>query len=192
MKSSRLCNWLLVAGVAQCGNACSAADAAPPAGVNKPAGACAAADTQPLAFWFGHWDVYSNGKLDGHDFVESTLDGCAILEHWDDVSGFKGMSVFYFEPHTHQWKQIWVTDHALAPGGLKEKTLIFASAGLARFQGTVWATPERRVLDRTTLQKLDNGSVNQLIEHSKDGGTTWTKAYDAVYRRAATRTAHGG
>ncbi|HSE11556.1 MAG TPA: hypothetical protein VLB69_02880 [Rudaea sp.] len=170
---------------------CSGADAAHPGDARQPAGACAVADAQPLAFWFGHWDVFADGKLDGHNFVESALDGCAVLEHWDDASGFKGMSLFYFEPHTRQWKQVWVTDHALAPGGLKEKTLIFSGAGITRFQGTVWATPERMILDRTTLRRLDDGSVNQLIEYSKDGGTTWTKAYDALYRRTAAETQHG-
>jgi hypothetical protein len=189
MKLSRLCSWLLVVDIAAyAGGACAAA--AQPADADNRAGACAA-DAQPLAFWFGHWDVFSDGRLDGHNFVESTLDGCAVLEHWDDVSGSRGMSLFYFEPHARQWKQVWVTDHALAPGGLKEKTLIFSSDGLTRFQGTVWATPERFVLDRTTLRRLDDGSVNQLIEYSRDGGTTWTKAYDAVYRRATQGTPHG-
>jgi hypothetical protein len=46
------------------------------------------------------------------------------------------------------------------------------------------------LLDRTTLRRLDDGSVSQVIEHSSDGGTTWIKAYDAVYRRAEPRSAH--
>ena len=87
----------------------------------------------PLAFWLGHWDVYAEGKLDGHSYIESALDGCAVIEHWDDVSKMHGMSLFYFEPHTAQWKQVWVTDHATVPGGLKEKTMIFAESGQVRF-----------------------------------------------------------
>ncbi|HEY2394522.1 MAG TPA: hypothetical protein VGH81_00905 [Rudaea sp.] len=149
------------------------------------AGACPAPPDQPLAFWFGHWDVYAQEKLDGRNFVESTLGGCAVIEHWDDASGFKGMSVFYFEPHAHQWKQVWITDHAFAPGGLKEKTMIFSSADSVRFQGAIWVAPDRMVLDRTTLRKLDRGRVSQTIEYSKDGGTTWTASYDAIYRPAA-------
>ena len=45
---------------------------------------------QPMAFWIGDWDVYVDGKIDGHNLIESTLAGCALLEHWDDSSGYKG------------------------------------------------------------------------------------------------------
>jgi len=165
--------------------AVSAARAASDAGAAPPSGACATPATQPLAWWFGHWDVYAGGKLDGHNFIESTLQGCAVLEHWDDVSGFKGESLFYFEPHAHLWKQIWITDHAQSAGGLKEKSLVYADADSVRFQGTVWVTPERMVLDRTTLHRVGVDQVSQVIEYSKDGGSTWTKSYDAIYKRTA-------
>ena len=88
---------------------------------NATSGACPAPSSQPLAFWFGHWDVYADEKLDGRNVVESVFGGCGVIEHWDDASGFKGMSVFYFEPHVRQWKQVWITDHAYAPGGLKAR-----------------------------------------------------------------------
>jgi len=148
------------------------------------AGACPAPANQPLAFWFGHWDVYAQEKLDGRDFIERALGGCAVIEHWGDASGFQGLSLFYFEAHARLWKQVWVTDHALAAGGLKEKTMIFSSADTVRFQGTVWLAPDRPVLDRTTLRKLDAGRVAQTIEYSKDGGSTWTTSYAAIYRPA--------
>jgi hypothetical protein len=171
----------------------STANAQAPAQPAAAATSCPATAGQPLGFWMGSWDVYAGGKLDGHDLVESTLDGCAVIEHWDDASGFRGMSVFYFEPHGRQWKQVWVTDHALAPGGTKEKTLLHATPDSARFQGSVWVGPDRMVLDRTTLHRLDDGRVAQLIEYSKDGGTTWKTTYDAIYRPAPKRSGeHAG
>lgn len=165
--------------------ACFGADATPPPVATKMSGACPAAADQPLAFWFGRWEVFAEGKLDGHSYIESTLQGCTVLEHWDDVSGLQGMSVFYFEPHIRQWKQVWITDRAFAPGGLKEKAMISSTSELARFQGSIWVTPDRMILDRTTLHKLEGGRVSQVIEYSKDGGTTWTKSYDAIYRHVA-------
>jgi len=144
---------------------------------------CAAAP-QPLAFWFGHWDVYAEGKLDGRNFIERTLDGCAVIEQWDDVSGMRGISLFYFDAHAQQWKQVWVTDHALQPGGMKEKQLISATPDEVRFQGTVWVSAQRAVLDRTSLHRRSADEVSQVIEYSTDGGRTWTRSYDAVYRRA--------
>jgi hypothetical protein len=140
---------------------------------------------QPLTFWFGHWDVYAEGKLDGHNFIERTLDGCAVIEHWDDVSGMHGISLFYFDSRAQLWKQVWITDHALQPGGMKEKQLISATPDEVRFQGTVWITAQRSVLDRATLRKLDADEVSQVIETSSDGGRTWRRSYDAVYRRKA-------
>ena len=147
-------------------------------------GRCPPAASLPFAFWLGHWDVYSAGKFDGRNFIESTLDGCSAIEHWDDASGFRGLSIFYFEPHAGQWKQVWLTDHARRPGGTKEKILIHADHSSVRFQGTLWVAPDHAVLDRTTLRKLESGRVSQVIEHSADGGTTWVKSYDAEYRRA--------
>lgn len=148
-------------------------------------GRCPDANELPFAFWLGRWDVYAGDTLGGHSFIENVLDGCAVIEHWDDTSGFKGMSLFYLEPHAGQWKQVWVTDHARRPGGTKEKFLIHASADSVRFQGTIWVAPDRMVLDRTTLHKLDGDRVSQIIEYSKDGGSTWIKTFDAIYRRPA-------
>lgn len=45
-------------------------------------------------------------------------------------------SLFYYEPGGAVWKQVWVTEQALAPGGLEEKRLIETLAGGAvRLQG---------------------------------------------------------
>jgi hypothetical protein len=39
----------------------------------------------------------------------------------------------------------------------------------------------RVVSDRTTLTGFGDGTVAQLIEHSRDGGITWEASFDAVY-----------
>ena len=35
-----------------------------------------------------------------------------MLEEWRDAMGGEGRSLFYMEPGTHRWKQVWVTDDA--------------------------------------------------------------------------------
>jgi hypothetical protein len=37
------------------------------------------------------------------------------------------------------------------------------------------------VLDRTTLTPLSDGRVRQVIEISRDHGTTWQTGFDAYY-----------
>lgn len=59
-----------------------------------------------LDFWLGQWDVSQGGQLVGTNTIETTLDGCAILEHWRDVEGGQGTSLFYYDRGTARWKQL--------------------------------------------------------------------------------------
>jgi hypothetical protein len=136
-----------------------------------------------LDFWLGAWRVTSEGRYAGDDVVATILDGCAIVEKWADVDGSHGMSLFYFNAFDKSWSQVWVTDRATARGGLKEKSLVARfPSGAVRFQGILAGAPGSTIiLDRTTLTPVKDGSVNQLIEISRDGGSTWSSTFDAIY-----------
>jgi hypothetical protein len=139
-----------------------------------------------LDFWLGQWDVSQGGRLVGTNTLETTLKGCAIFEHWRDVEGGQGTSLFYYDRGTARWKQVWVTEQGLAVGGTKEKTeqLEFTSNGRIRFQGQYPAREhEKTITDRTTLTRQADGAVRQVIEISQDAGRTWRTIFDAVYRR---------
>jgi hypothetical protein len=139
-----------------------------------------------LDFWLGQWDVSQDGRLVGTNTIETTLDGCAIFEHWSDIEGGKGTSLFYYDRGGARWKQVWVTEQALAVGGEKEKTeqLEFTADGRIRFQGQYPAADAAvTITDRTTLTRQEDGSVRQVIEISKDAGRTWRTGFDAIYRR---------
>ena len=135
-----------------------------------------------LDFWVGAWDVKVGARQVGTNRIEKALNGCAVLEHWTSATGGKGMSLFYFNPTTDVWKQVWVTERATGIGSLKEKTLVerFEDGGV-RFQGEIPLPNGRSYLDRTTLTPLPEGQVRQLIEISRDGGATWEATFDAVY-----------
>jgi hypothetical protein len=134
-----------------------------------------------LDFWIGNWSVIdSTGAQVGTNRIEKILDGCAVTETWRDASG-EGRSLFYYVPEQRQWKQVWVTPNALSPGGLKEKHLIAQSAVSVRFQGEVVGPRGGLVLDRTTLSTMSGGRVRQVIEISRDGGSSWRVAFDAIY-----------
>lgn len=146
-----------------------------------PAECEAVPDFHKLDFWLGSWDVYVGEQKVGDNRIEKTLAGCAVLEHWTDVEGNEGKSLFFYTQATDTWKQVWVTERATAPGGVKEKVLIesFDDGGV-RFQGEIPLPGGRRYYDRTTLTPLPEGRVRQHIEISKDG-KSWDSSFDAVY-----------
>lgn len=74
-----------------------------------------------LDFWVGEWEVFVEGEEVGENRIQKILNGCAISEEWTDARSRHGYSLFYFQPVSKTWKQVWVTDRALARGGVKEK-----------------------------------------------------------------------
>lgn len=134
-----------------------------------------------LDFWVGEWRVLVGDQQVGTNRISKVLDGCAITEEWTDARGGTGRSLFYVSPDTGLWRQVWVTNTALAPGGVKEKQLVarYPDGGV-RLQGEI-VTGGEVVLDRTTLRPLPGGRVRQTIERSNDGGATWIAGFDAVY-----------
>lgn len=133
-----------------------------------------------LDFWIGRWSVRTqDGEHAGVDVVERALGGYGILEHWRGAGGDEGESLFFFDAHTGNWRQVWAT-----AGHHKEKTLELAEPGRVRFAGTAHVDG-RTFPDRTTLTALPDGAVAQLIEHSLDGGATWRASFDAIYERSS-------
>jgi hypothetical protein len=137
-----------------------------------------------LDFWVGRWDVFVGDRLVGSNLIEKTLNGCAILEHWRARDGGEGKSLFFVDYDRH-WAQIWVSQWAMTPGGVKEKVMVDdPPPGSVRFQGVVRHPEAGAWLDRTTLTPLADGEVRQLIEISQDNGATWNPTFDAIYRPA--------
>jgi len=153
-----------------------AADDSPPA--------CADVATYgALDFWVGDWDVYSGDDKVGENRIEKILSGCAVLEHWRGAGGGEGKSLFFVSGEGI-WKQVWVTQWAARPGGVKEKRWqALDDPARVRFQGRIVLPDRSSYLDRTTLTKLPGGDVRQVIETSRDEGETWTVGFDAIYRR---------
>ena len=140
---------------------------------------------QKLDFWVGDWDVFANDELVGHNQIEKVLEGCAIVEDWTATGGGEGKSLFFVD-YDGNWRQVWVTQWAMTPGGVKEKMIAAdGPPGSVRFQGEIRHPKAGKWLDRTTLSPFENGEVRQLIEISNDAGQTWKSTFDAIYRPAA-------
>jgi hypothetical protein len=167
---------------------CDASPQTPAAPFPTPSLSLAPCDSDPayhlLDFWLGDWVVLADGREVGTNRVEKILAGCAVKELWRGAEGGRGDSLFFVQPGTRRWKQVWVTDEATSPGGLKEKQLVVRlPGGGTRFQGEIPAPDGRVILDRTTLTPSNDGRVHQLIEISRDGGSTWVVTFDAWYVR---------
>ncbi len=135
-----------------------------------------------LDFWLGTWAVSAAGMRQGTNRIESVLGGCAVIEHWTDVHGGSGKSLFYVDPVEGRWKQVWVTGQAWDPeGGVFEKELVPREGSTFVFEGDIGGDLSAR--SRTTLTPLQDGTVRQLIERSNDAGSTWSTTFDAVYER---------
>jgi hypothetical protein len=137
-----------------------------------------------MDFWLGEWTVKFGNRVVGTNRIEKILKGCALVEHWTAEDGSEGKSLFYYDATTGIWKQVWVTESAYAPGGLKEKTLVERmNGGGLRFQGEITRTGGEAYLDRTTLTPNPDGTVRQWIQISTDNGEMWTTVFDAIYER---------
>jgi hypothetical protein len=137
-----------------------------------------------MDFWLGEWDVKLGQRVVGSNRIHKMLKGCAIMEHWTARDGSEGKSLFYYDGDADVWKQVWVTDMAWSPGGLKEKVLVerMPRGGL-RFQGEITQPNGEVYMDRTTLTPNPDGTVRQWIQVSTDGGEMWTSTFDATYVR---------
>lgn len=137
-----------------------------------------------MDFWLGEWTVKLGNRVVGSNRIVKMLKGCAIMENWTAADGSEGKSLFYYDSNTQTWKQVWVTESAFAPGGLKEKTLVERlNGGGLRFQGEIARADGAVYLDRTTLSPNPDGTVRQWIQISTDGGEMWTSVFDATYER---------
>ena len=136
-----------------------------------------------LDFWVGEWVVNARDKKAGENNIQKILNGCAISEEWQGADGGRGQSLFFVDTDGN-WQQVWVTEWAANPGGVKEKALVKKiDGGGVRFQGSISRPDASSYLDRTTLTPNADGTVRQLIEVSMDGGESWRSTFDAIYVR---------
>jgi hypothetical protein len=148
--------------------------------------ACEDAPTyHALDFWVGEWEVFVNDRRVGVNRIDKVLDGCAIIENWSARDGGDGKSLFFVD-YDGQWVQVWVSQWARTPGGVKEKVMVDdPPEGAVRFQGVIRHPEAGEWLDRTTLTPLEDGAVRQVIEISEDNGASWNPTFDAIYRPLA-------
>jgi hypothetical protein len=143
---------------------------------------CQAPEYRQFDFWIGEWDVHdAQGQRIGANRIEAIENGCGIQENWTDRRGLTGRSVNVFRPTSKTWLQLWTSSWGgilLLEGRYENERMILSGDAIGR-DGTI----ERQ---RTTWSRTTEG-VRQLAERSRDGGRTWTVAFDGRYVRAPKR-----
>jgi hypothetical protein len=141
---------------------------------------CDGAEYRQFDFWIGEWDVTVRGQPAGTSVITSREKGCLIHEQWTAVRGGTGQSMNFYDRSDGKWHQVWVASNGSVlrfSGGLERGSLAYTSEA-RRPDGT-------KVLHRLVFTPNEDGTVRQHWTSSTDDGTTWTDAFDGLYRRRA-------
>jgi hypothetical protein len=151
---------------------------------NSPQG-CSSPESRQFDFWVGEWEVTdSAGRVPmGSSRVVIEELGCVVHENWTGQGGGTGQSFNFYQRRTGKWEQMWVSSagsylHLI--GGLEGRTMVL-QAEIPAPNGT------GTVLSQLRWSPEPDGRVRQLWRQSRDGGQTWTVAFDGWYRRKVGR-----
>lgn len=144
--------------------------------------ACTSPEHRAFDFWVGSWEVYDRtGTRRGTNEIRSILGGCVLHESYSTPAGYAGESFSLYDASRGVWHQSWVDNGGLLldiEGGLRSGDMVL--------EGITVDTDGRELMNRITWSRLDDAGdrVGQLWEVSRDGGATWTVAFDGDYRRS--------
>ena len=141
---------------------------------------CAAPEYRQFDFWIGDWDAFDEGNPNtvvARTRVDRILDGCVLLEDYQDTNGHKGQSFSIYDSSTKEWHQSWVTNRGqllLLDGGMQGNEMVLTAVE------RVASGKERKV--RGTWKRADDG-VREIAVISMDGGRSWQPWFDLHFRR---------
>jgi hypothetical protein len=154
---------------------------ATPSTTTVPPGVCTGPEHRQFDFWIGDWEVRgAQGRVLGHNRITPILGGCALREEWTSADGkIVGTSHNAYDPKDRRWHQAWVDN------GPSRLDLVGGLVGteMVLEQRTAPGTSGPGDVQRITWTPLPDGGVRQHWQASKDGGKTWTTAFDGLYRR---------
>ena len=131
-------------------------------------------------FWIGEWDVHlPNGTLAGSNSITSDYRKCVMVEDYESVNGFIGMSVNYLDHQAGEWVQIWSDSSGSQiniRGGLTDEGM--------RLVGTIhYIGSDSTVPFRGTWTLLEDGRVRQFFEQYNEQTETWDTWFEGFYTR---------
>jgi hypothetical protein len=138
------------------------------------------AESRQLDFWLGKWVVTAPGGTGSSaSTVSLSLDGCLVVEQWNDGRGHRGENVFGYSSDDRTWRGFFADNHG--------RVHVFVAgtivADTAEFQGPNKGAAGPSVLDRVRVIRSSPNTVEQRWEKSTDHGATWTTVFRGEYTR---------
>jgi hypothetical protein len=163
-----------------------------------------AMEARAFDFWIGDWNIQQkilqkDGtwlELKARTSVSKTLNGSALIEHWEGQVQFfwegmqkpelmKGLSVRAYDPQTRKWYIHWMDTRrpffgTPYSGGFDQ--------GRGEFFRT-WQTPEGERMGRITFSNISSNSVDWELAISKDDGKSWSTLWTMHMERNRSQNA---
>lgn len=146
-----------------------------PAQTNKPA-PCTAPEYRQLDFWVGDWDAFDvdDQKVPAaRAHVTSILQGCSLLEDYQQIDGLHGQSFSTYDRSRNVWHQTWVTNRG---------SLLVVEGKMEGDKLVLRGTANILKADYRVTWERDSKGVRETAVASKDGGKTWEPVFDMVFR----------
>ncbi len=132
-----------------------------------------------LDFWVGDWDTFETDEPGGASIARTQVapiaQGCALHELYEQTDGLIGDSILSYDPARKHWQQTWVTNR----GSIMQIMGNFTD-GVLVLEGEVHRNDGQTVLQRISWKNQDKG-VREWAVLSKDGGKTWSPAFDVLF-----------
>jgi len=131
-----------------------------------------------MDFWIGDWDVFDaeGGTKTAQVRIDKSLDGCALVENYEDSTGLRGQSLSIYDESRKVWHQSWVTNHGqllLLEGQMR--------GGEMTLNGKYRASTGDETLVRGSWKPVEEG-VRETAAKSTDNGTTWKPWFNLLFR----------
>ena len=140
---------------------------------------CRSPEHRQFDFWLGEWDAYDlpdTTRVVASTRVTRILGGCALREVHVQGDGLHGESFSLWDAARGRWHQSWVTNR----GGL------LLLEGRLEGERMVLTAPEWKPDGSSTLLRgtwwREGADVRQLAERSSDGGRTWVRVWEILFR----------
>lgn len=140
---------------------------------------CVAPEHHKFDFWVGDWDTFDIDKPNdviARNHVSQILDGCVLLEDYNQNDGHHGESFTIYDASRGVWHQSWVTNRGellIAEGKFHDDELVLS--------GTDQTQDGKGRQVRVTWKPV-NGGVRETSVTSIDGGKTWQQWFDITFR----------